>query len=286
MEITVATRYHGAYPGGKYSGTACVDFLADAGFTGLDVSLEEIGCLEDAWESVLYAMASRARARGLSLPTCHLPFAMPNPDHGQAMATFAQALRLGVRGAKLMGIPVCVMHPIVRHARALTPAGEAAWIAENEQFLGPIVSYARARGIKPLIENMANTRESETDHLFGSTAAQLRRLSEKLGCGICWDFGHAHLTGLDNPCQLAELHGCVGMVHIHDNDGKRDAHAIPYTGQIDWERAMCALRDTGYSGPLNLELKGSDLPADSELRQEHAREAIRAARRLCAAFEK
>lgn len=286
MEITVATRYHGAYPGGRYSGTACVDFLADAGFAGLDVSLEEIRRLEDSWESVLYAMASRAAARGLHLPTCHLPFAMPDPDDGQAMAAFAQTLRLGVRGARLMGIPVCVMHPIVRHTSVFTPAGEAAWIAENERFLGPIVSYAYGMGVKPLIENMANARESETDHLFGSAATQIVRLSRKLGCGICWDFGHAHLTGLDNACQLADLRGCVDMVHVHDNDGRRDMHAIPYTGQIDWERSMCALRGTGYDGPLNLELKGADLPADEALRQEHAKEAIRAARRLCTVFAK
>lgn len=285
MQITVAARYHRAYPGGSYSRSACVDFLAEAGFDGMDVSLEEIGSLEDAWESVLYAMASRAHTRGLSMPTCHLPFAMPSPDCSAAMETFARDLCKGVRGAHLMGIPTCVMHPIARHVREAAPEHMQAWLSENERFLAPVVELACRLGVYPLIENMANLRESANDHLLGSTAAEVRLLSQVLGAGVCWDFGHAHLTGLQSASELTALVGCVHMIHVHDSDGTRDAHDIPFEGTIDWKGAMTALHATGYNGPLNLELKGSHLSPDFSARSAHAERAVQAGKRLSAMFD-
>ena len=52
--------------------------------------------------------------------------------------------------------------------------------------------------------------------------------------------------------------------HLHDNDGKTmgpipntrcDTHFLPFDGVRDWEDAMVSLAESGYRGPLTLEVK-------------------------------
>ena len=86
----VPTRFYGWCPDGRYSLSASLQNLHDCGFTAADVSLENISLLDDAWQSVLYAAASRAKALGIALPVCHLPFYMPSPDDKVAYVLAAE----------------------------------------------------------------------------------------------------------------------------------------------------------------------------------------------------
>ena len=81
IRVTVPTRYY-AYSsdGRRFSLTAAADFLANAGFDGVDLSLDELDANDDIYRSVLYSFGSRAAAKGLTIPMCHLPFYMPSPD--------------------------------------------------------------------------------------------------------------------------------------------------------------------------------------------------------------
>lgn len=289
--IIAPTRYYGyRSDGGKYSLTAAADFLADAGFAGADLSMELISGLDDrdgdgAARSVLYGFGNRAAACGLSLPMCHLPFYMPDPDDASAMARFARELSGGLRGAALLGIPTAVIHPIVRHG---SRRDFDAWMAENVDFLSPLRELAGRLGVELCIENMTGrpyaTHPGEA--VYGSTAAHLEPLARRLDAKICWDFGHAHLTGLCQSVELERLSGLVTALHIHDNDGVTDAHAIPgeTAAGVDWQDAAEGLRLCGYfDAPhrcLNLELKSSHLPDDRSVRLSHAARAMAAVRCL------
>ena len=200
--ITVPTRYH-AYTadGSKYSLTATADFLADAGFDGVDLSLDQLepdG--DDILRSVLYSFGNRAAARGLTLPLCHLPFFMPNPDDKTAMARFSREITCGLRMAAMLKIPDAVIHPIVRHE---SKRCRVLWLSENMHFLMPLRELAGKLGVTLCIENMTGkpyaTHPSEA--VYGSTADDVLELAERLDCMVCWDFGHANLTGL---CQSAK----------------------------------------------------------------------------------
>ena len=117
-------------------------------------------------------------------------------------------------------------------------------------------------------------------------------LAERLDTMVCWDFGHANLTGLCQSVELEKLRGRVRCVHIHDNDGVKDTHRIPFDpsttapmgGSIDWEDAAEGLRLCEFLSSsnkcLNLELKSSDLPSDPAVRNTHASRALFAAERL------
>ena len=50
-------------------------------------------------------------------------------------------------------------------------------------------------------------------------------------------------------------------IHIHENNGTKDSHLIPYTQKdgsgyqpvADWDRFLKGLKQIGYSGPINFE---------------------------------
>lgn len=289
--VTAPTRYHGyRSDGGKYSLTAAADFLADAGFDGADLSLDKLepdG--DDVLRSVLYAFGNRAAARGLRIPLCHLPFYMPSPDDRAAMARFSREISAAIRAAAMLKIPRAVVHPIVRHGSL---CARAAWLAENMAFLTPLRDVAEGLGVGLCVENMAGKPYAAhpAEAVYGSRAEDIRELADRLQADICWDFGHANMTGLCQSAELDRLRGRVRALHIHDNDGRIDSHAIPQfspsPAYIDWADAAEGLRLCGFtelpSPALNLELKSSDLPADPSVRLAHAAKAISAARRLAA----
>ena len=291
--VTVPTRYH-AYTanGGKYSLTSAADFLSDAGFDGVDLSLDQLepdG--DDILRSVLYSFGNRAAATGLTIPMCHLPFFMPNPDDKAAMARFSREITCGLRMAAMLKIPDAVIHPIVRHESRRC---RVLWLSENMHFLMPIRELAGKLGITLCMENMTGkpyaTHPSEA--VFGSTAEDVLELAERLDAMVCWDFGHANLTGLCQSVELEKLRGRVRCLHIHDNDGANDSHRIPFEcpentplgGCVDWEDAAEGLRLceflTTSNRCINLELKTSDLPADRSVRLAHAARAVYTAKKL------
>jgi len=42
-------------------------------------------------------------------------------------------------------------------------------------------------------------------------------------------------------------------VHLHDNDGTKDAHVLPWEGTTDWERFRDLFHGLDYRGNLLLE---------------------------------
>ncbi len=70
--------------------------------------------------------------------------------------------------------------------------------------------------------------------------------------GFCYDSGHAVLTGRQSLLR-SYAHRLL-VTHLHDNDGSSDQHRLPGEGQVDWEFTMGVLRESGFAGPINLEL--------------------------------
>jgi len=288
MLLTVPTRYH-AYTadGSKYSLAAAADFLADAGFDGADLSLDQLepdG--DDVLRSVLYGFGNRAAARGLSLPLSHRPFYLPIPYFRIAMSRFSREIASGIRAAAMLKIPDAVIHPIVRHE---SRRNRNAWVSENLAFLSPLRELAGRFGVRLCIENMTGKPYAShpSEAVFGSRAEDILELANCLDADLCWDFGHANLTGLCQSVELEKLRGRVRVLHIHDNDGVTDSHLIPFQGgsaAVDWEDAAEGLRLCEFPAIpgrcLDMELKTSDLPADRSLRMSHASKTIHAARKL------
>lgn len=98
------------------------------------------------------------------------------------------------------------------------------------------------------------------ENLFGDMICggvdMLTRLCDSFrtdNIGICWDTGHANIDLEDQSAAISLLGSRIKCTHIHNNWGKRDDHAPPIYGNIEWERVMPALASIGYQGPLTLE---------------------------------
>ena len=272
----VPTRFYGWSPNGRYSLSASLQNLHDCGFTAADVSLENIALLDDAWQSVLYAAASRAARLGMSLPVCHLPFYMPSPDDKVAMQRFAQEQARGIEAAALMGVPIAVIHPIARHAGRTS---KQEWFAENLAYLAPLCQKAAKHGVTLAVENMASVKESMHDHLYGCRAVEIKAIANKLGISTCWDTGHAHTAGLVQSHEIGLLGDTLAVMHLHDNRGE-DSHLVPMTGEIDWADVVRGLCSVGYDGVLDFETKTSHLPMYDKMREQLAADTLGAARTL------
>ena len=110
--------------------------------------------------------------------------------------------------------------------------------------------FARQRGVEILLENIPNEL---------SSAARLQQFEEltHVGLNYCFDTGHANLSkGVEAEFQLMKPR--IRSTHVHDNNGKDDAHLPPIVGTggtIDWKKTMQLLRSGQDQFPLLLELK-------------------------------
>ncbi len=84
--------------------------------------------------------------------------------------------------------------------------------------------------------------------------------------GFVLDTGHAQMAG-----DLLDLPGLAGRrlqnLHLHDNDGRRDRHAFPGSGVLDWPRFMRTLDHCGYEGPLLLEVEARQMALPAALQK-------------------
>ena len=78
---------------------------------------------------------------------------------------------------------------------------------------------------------------------------------------ICIDTGHALITEGENIKNAVErLAPFCAATHLHDNDGRNDAHLIPGEGAFEWPSFFTTLDAGGYAGMLALELRRKDEP--------------------------
>ncbi len=75
--------------------------------------------------------------------------------------------------------------------------------------------------------------------------------SDKLG--FCFDSGHWNV--FTPKADLLSLYGHkLKAVHLHDNDGIDDWHALPFSGRIDWNDIAAKLAGSSYPGVAALEI--------------------------------
>jgi sugar phosphate isomerase/epimerase len=166
---------------------------------------------------------------------------------------------LGVLEEELQLCAFLEASPLVVHPRSLgleagtldAAAKPGVFDKAQRELLRRILRRAASRGVRLALENgpmdlLAQVLEA-VDGLPGD-----RQL------GICIDTGHANLhRDLYPEPAVAFLHTFASrLVHLHlsDNGGQADDHAIPGRGTIDWQAVARTLAEGGFRGPVVLEL--------------------------------
>jgi sugar phosphate isomerase/epimerase len=112
-----------------------------------------------------------------------------------------------------------------------------------------LAEHARGPGLILGLENMPSGVYP------GSRMADLFDLVSELDrpeLALTLDTGHAHIAAAVDSETVAAGHH-LGTTHVHDNDGRQDAHLPPGLGSISWEAWARALDDISYRGPIMLE---------------------------------
>jgi D-psicose/D-tagatose/L-ribulose 3-epimerase len=93
---------------------------------------------------------------------------------------------------------------------------------------------------------------------FLTTAADAKALVESVGhpnFRCMYDTFHAHIEEKSQASAVATVAPVMAHVHISEND-----RGTPGTGQVRWDEAFKAVRQTGYDGWLVIEAFGRALP--------------------------
>ena len=113
------------------------------------------------------------------------------------------------------------------------------------------------------LENMRVHPAAVLTHRFCQTPDELCDVADALGVGVCWDFGHANISGVRQSEGLRYVGKRLKVIHINDNGGMDDQHLAPFTGNVDWVDAMKGLSEIGYEGVFNFELATGKLPTST-----------------------
>ena len=143
--------------------------------------------------------------------------------------------------ARVMNIHPCYFCP---------PAMGKDLITFNIEALKPVVEMATAHGLTVVFENYKAP--------FDRVSTFKTLLTSVPGLQLHLDFGHANF-GLDShEVFCRELGEHIHHVHFSDNRSRSDDHMPLGVGSVDWQKAINALKATGYDGTITLEVFCND----------------------------
>lgn len=141
-----------------------------------------------------------------------------------------------------------------------------------EDVFGPLVEYARTRGVEIVIENCV-MKSWHPDGYPGNLAYSPELWEWMFGLGLKLNYDPSHLValGIDPVAALTPYLGGIAHVQAKDTEflpGKIDRYGfhgpisgekgwyrfrVPGLGRIDWTRVIDALYEGGYDGVVSVE---------------------------------
>ncbi len=243
---------------------------AAAGIETLEVYVPVDGELYG--DDATVARVGRAVERaGLSVWSIHAPFGgvvdLSAPDELQRRQSVGAVERAAEIGAHL-GAALVVIH-----------AGLSSEDEEEHQLrwrqslrsVNCLLKRTAQLGLRLAIEYLPANKP----RLCNSSTGILEFFSLCDGeASVCLDTNHANLREplADAVRALGER---IATVHISDNDGLQERHAMPGDGVIDWTELITLFDEIGYTGPLLYEVTGAeDVPALMKRVAANARELL------------
>ena len=227
-----------------------------AGFDGIDFSFKDKKgkdfLLSDNWEEYAHAVRTVLDREGLVCNQTHAPVGFSSEDKICPKAEKFGILLRCLRFSQILGAKIVVVH-------AVTDVKPVDFIPYNLRFYKMLEPYAQKAGVKIGVENLF--KFDGKFHRFEGvleTGEKLSSFLQKLRSPqfvACVDTGHAGLTGTPPQKLISAMNkNLVKCLHLHDNDGKDDLHSLPYTGALNWQEIISALKKMGYDGDITLEV--------------------------------
>jgi sugar phosphate isomerase/epimerase len=211
-------------------------------------------------ESKVAEAAVFFKGEGVRVSAVHAPYKAQDPvtgrmrrvspasDDPDVMALTEAHVSAALRAAEIFDAPT-----VVFHCGAYGDRMSGSTVSNCISFFTMFETRLAGGAIKIALENIA-TKVSAPVYI--SYLINKFKLDHY---GICLDVAHANI-GSDPAKSVTQCGGRLLHVHVSDNFGKEDKHAIPFEGNINWFVVMSSLKEIGYEGCLNFEPRGPELP--------------------------
>ncbi len=255
MRISTASNLCGS-PGGDVNAFVreSFRFYKEAGFDAVDLRLNTLDLTSDGWRPQVEQILKDTEVLGIKSEMGHLPY-----DGMSDVENFKARMHRAIDASVALGLTCAVLHP---NATTL-PMRK---YRHKEQYdmvmdlLGPFAEHAARVGLTVALENMRVVPGAMHVHRFCQSPDEVCAVADALGMRVCWDFGHANISGVQQSDALAYIGKRLAAIHVNDNRGIDDEHILPFTGNVEWKDAMHGLALAGFEGLFNFELNTSRLP--------------------------
>ncbi len=149
-----------------------------------------------------------------------------------------------------------------RHCAEVADALDARVMVCHLPNLSPRFDFERAKDVLTRLADITGefNLKLAIENCLRGDADFIIRLVDAIGrpnVGINCDTGHAFLHETHDVGGLIRRFGKrLFTTHLQDNFGENDDHQMPGLGYIDWHEVLRAIRETGYAGPLMMEMTG------------------------------
>ncbi|MBO5293673.1 MAG: sugar phosphate isomerase/epimerase [Clostridia bacterium] len=262
---------------------------AEMGYTAVDLGMNEwsVGQIfrdethgffdRDIDDLIAYYRTYRdaAARHGIEIYQMHAPFPSARIGKHEMNAYIQTVFQKCIQITGAIGCKYLVVHPICSDAYTT----EEQDMEADFGLFCPFVDSLKKYGVVMCLENAYHYYNGRIRSISASNADYLVRLAEKLNdlagveCfGICYDSGHANITGKDHYKEILAYGQHLKVLHLHDTDGVHDTHLIPYTGRYldrqatDWEGILKAFAKIEYDGTINFECDSGVLAFPVEAR--------------------
>jgi len=233
-----------------------VEILIDAGFDAIDFSQFVEEFYSDVHEKSFYTEIRKfVEDKGVYFNQAHAPFGSSFFDAEKTEKRFHEIVE-SMRIASYLGVKQTIVHPCT-HLVFDDPGAPEELYEINMNFYRRLIPYCEEYGIKVAVENMWDSRSGVIGHCVCSRPAEFVRYMDDLDDEhfvACLDIGHAVLVR-EKPDDMIRALGNKRLqgLHVHDVDGNRDSHTLPFYGVANWEKVMKALGEIDYQGELTFE---------------------------------
>jgi len=230
MEASIFTWFGFKQPFGEI-----IQLIKEAGFQSVMIWWEDEA---DEYTVPKQQQPEIVRKSGLKLDNAHLEFANVNTMWEDSLAgqeVFKRYCNL-IDECKYHEIPTAVMHATT----GMTPPPYSQLGLDRFKRL---VEKAERDKVNIALENVRYPEY--IDYLF--------KYIESDRLKFCYDCGHENCYSPEIDF-LARYGDKLIALHLHDNDGARDEHLMPFYGTVNWKRIMKWLKKLEYKGPLALEI--------------------------------
>lgn len=223
-----------------------IRLMAEVGFEALDYSMfdlnrEDNPLTHDDWQENMVLFRNIAADCGIGFNQTHATFpSFKEGDEAYNRANFPRLVR-AIKATAVLGAPIVVMHP--------QPTSDNAFY-RNVEFFSTLAPYCKEYGVKIAIENLIGT------DCYCGNPEDLCELIDALDSD-CFtgllDIGHASINGVGAPAFIKAMGNRLSALHVHDNDGVKDCHNMPYNRSLDWDAICTALAECDYKGDFTYE---------------------------------